>query len=232
MIILDSIVEAARSLPPDKGGAMLIGVADYMARCIESKTTDGIEPPFVDDPILYAFFLGMKVSIDKSLKKQINGSIGGSANRSESERVATDEKPRSKRKAKHKQTPTEGKEEGKGKGDESDDSSDSSEIPYEAIVARLNERAGTRFRADSAQTRSMINGRFAEGYTLDDFFHVIDVKCSQWNREPRPGEKDMRSYLRPKTLFAPGNFESYVNEEVVSRGVDLGQWAKPDGSAF
>ena len=36
---------------------------------------------------------------------------------------------------------------------------------------------------------------------------VIDRKVSQWLEK-----SDMRIYLRPKTLFAPGHFEEYLNE--------------------
>lgn len=243
MILLDSVVEAARRLPPEQGGALLLGVVDFSERCIAAGTTD-VEEPFGDDALLSALFGGMKYPICKSLAKQINGSKGGTAKaenakRNAAEAEADEEQTASKTVAKPK--PKAGKplpkdkDKDKDKGIESsdDDSSGKPDAPpYEAIIGHLNERAGTRFRADSAQTRSMINGRFAEGYTLDDFIHVIDVKCAAWNKAPRPGGKDMRPYLRPKTLFAPGNFEGYVNEIGGDGGVDLGRYAKPEGEAF
>lgn len=242
MIILDSIVDAARHLPPDNGGAFLLGVADYTYRCLEAGMTEGIDAPFGDDPILEAFFIGMKVSIDKSIGKQIAGGKGGASKHSDSEPEANYKQNGSKRKAKLKQsesepetdteqTPSEGKEEGKGKVVGSNEPTSSGDSVYEAVIGRLNEKTGKSFKATSAQTRSMINGRLAEGYTLEDFFHVIDTMCARWG-SPRPGEKDMRPYLRPQTLFRPGNFESYVNEKGGGSGVDLGRYSKPEGEAF
>lgn len=73
MILLDSVVEAARRLPPKQGGALLLGVVDFSERCIAAGTTD-VEEPFGDDALLSALFGGMKYPICKSLAKQINGS--------------------------------------------------------------------------------------------------------------------------------------------------------------
>ena len=46
-----------------------------------------------------------------------------------------------------------------------------------------------------------------DGYSFDDFVKVIDCKVSDWKDNP-----DMNKYLRPSTLFRPGNFENYLNE--------------------
>jgi uncharacterized phage protein (TIGR02220 family) len=77
----------------------------------------------------------------------------------------------------------------------------------EEIISYLNERSGKKFRSSSKQTRSLINARLRDGYTIEDFRHVIDVKCSQWR-----GDAVMDRYLKPGTLFAPSHFEGYVNE--------------------
>ena len=47
-----------------------------------------------------------------------------------------------------------------------------------------------------------------EGYTLEDFKRVIDIKAKQWKKDP-----EKRKWLRPTTLFGD-NFESYLNEDV------------------
>lgn len=75
---------------------------------------------------------------------------------------------------------------------------------YKSVLDRLNEKAGTNYRASSKATQSHINARLAEGYTLEDFFSVIDKKCAEW----RGGE--MEKYLRPETLFG-SKFENYLN---------------------
>lgn len=72
------------------------------------------------------------------------------------------------------------------------------------IVDYLNEKAGTAYRAGSANTQKHINARLAEGYTLDDFKVVIDKKCAEWKGT------EWERYLRPETLFG-AKFEGYRN---------------------
>ena len=78
-------------------------------------------------------------------------------------------------------------------------------IPFSEIVGALNDAAGTRYRASSAKTRSLIHARWAEGYRLPDFLAVIDTMAAEWKGDPK-----MAKYLRPSTLFSP-KFEDYVN---------------------
>ena len=73
------------------------------------------------------------------------------------------------------------------------------------IVGYLNSKLGTSYRPNSKDTASKINARLSEGFTVDDFKAVIDSKASQWGNDSR-----MQEYLRPKTLFAQSNFESYL----------------------
>ena len=75
---------------------------------------------------------------------------------------------------------------------------------YTAIIDRLNEKAGTSYRSSSKATQGHINARIAEGYTVEDFFSVIDKKCAEWRGT------DMEKYLRPETLFG-SKFENYLN---------------------
>ena len=78
--------------------------------------------------------------------------------------------------------------------------------PFEEIIAYLNAKTGKHFR-DVESTRKLIRARFKEGYTLEDFKHVVDIKCSQWLRDPK-----MSKYLQPSTLFGT-KFEGYANEQ-------------------
>ena len=87
-------------------------------------------------------------------------------------------------------------------------------IDYERIINRLNELAGTNYRASSKSTRELIKARINENYTEDDLILVIEKMCYLWNREPGKNEKDMRPYLRPSTLFRASNFENYLNQHV------------------
>lgn len=90
-------------------------------------------------------------------------------------------------------------------------------VPYKEIISYLNEKTGKKLRWDVKSNQKEIKARFNEGYTLDDFKTVIDKKYNEWGRKPtkeelQRGIKDMRIYLRPKTLFG-GNFDDYLNQE-------------------
>lgn len=77
----------------------------------------------------------------------------------------------------------------------------------ENIIDALNEMAGTNFRSTTKSHIRHINARLKEGYCLDDFINVIEVKCFQWLNNPK-----MTSYLRPSTLFNSEKFPGYVEE--------------------
>lgn len=90
-------------------------------------------------------------------------------------------------------------------------------VPYKEIITYLNEKTGKKLRWDVESNQKEIKARFNEGYTLDDFKTVIDKKYHEWGRKPtkeelQRGVKDMRIYLRPKTLFG-SNFDVYLNQE-------------------
>jgi uncharacterized phage protein (TIGR02220 family) len=77
---------------------------------------------------------------------------------------------------------------------------------YIAVIDYLNNKANKNFRPTTKKTQSLINARIKEGFSLDDFKRVIDIKCSQWLGT------EMEKYLRPETLFGT-KFESYLNEK-------------------
>lgn len=77
--------------------------------------------------------------------------------------------------------------------------------PTEEIVDHLNKRAGTHYKATTANTRKLIKARLKEGFTVDEIKLVIDKKCAEWLNN-----RDMVQYLRPETLFG-SKFESYLN---------------------
>ncbi|MFJ7756294.1 phage replisome organizer N-terminal domain-containing protein [Peribacillus muralis] len=89
-----------------------------------------------------------------------------------------------------------------------DKEEDKNKSIYSEVISSLNKKTGKRFSHKSEANKKLINGRMSEGRTLEDFIHVIDVKCSQWIDDTK-----MNEYLRPSTLFAQKNFENYVNEK-------------------
>lgn len=81
---------------------------------------------------------------------------------------------------------------------------------YISIVSYLNEKAGTKYRASTAKTKTVIHARLSEGFKVDDFKTVIDKKCAEWIGT------DYEKYLRPETLFGT-KFEGYLNQKERTR---------------
>lgn len=75
------------------------------------------------------------------------------------------------------------------------------------IIDYLNKKANKSYRASTESTARHIRARLNEGFTVDDFFAVIDKKCAEWMGT------EWDKYLRPETLFGT-KFESYLNANV------------------
>src|SRR5699024_9820286 len=69
-------------------------------------------------------------------------------------------------------------------------------IPFQEVVEYLNEKAETKYRHTGKKTQTLIKARCSEGFSLDDFKKVIDIKVNEWLND-----KSMNKYLRPETLF-------------------------------
>lgn len=78
---------------------------------------------------------------------------------------------------------------------------------YSSVINHLNDKAKTSFKFTTEKTQRLINARLKEGFKLNDFYRVIDNKCSSWMGT------DYQIYLRPETLFG-SKFESYLNQQV------------------
>ena len=76
---------------------------------------------------------------------------------------------------------------------------------YSEVIKYLNEKANTNYRPSTKNTQSFISARLKEGFTVEDFKKVIDVKAKSWIGT------DFEKYLRPATLFGT-KFENYLNE--------------------
>ena len=91
---------------------------------------------------------------------------------------------------------------------EKDKEEDKNKNIIKDIVEYLNLKTNSSYRYSSDKTRRVINARLNEGFTLDDFKKVIDIKTAQWL-----GDSKMEQYLRPETLFGT-KFESYLNTKL------------------
>ena len=74
------------------------------------------------------------------------------------------------------------------------------------IVDYLNAKADTKFKSSSKKTKYLIHARFEDGFTVDDFYTVIDKKCEEWKGT------EWEKYIRPETLFGT-KFEGYLNQK-------------------
>ena len=81
------------------------------------------------------------------------------------------------------------------------------DIPYKEIIDYLNLKANTNYKHTGNKTRDLINARWHEKFTLEDFKQAINNKTLEWIGT------DFEKYLVPATLFGP-KFEGYVNQKI------------------
>ena len=74
------------------------------------------------------------------------------------------------------------------------------------IIDYLNKRTGKKYSVKTKKTTHLIHKLLDNGFTVEDFERVIDIKCKQWLNNEK-----MNQYLRPRTLFSE-KFEDYLNE--------------------
>lgn len=75
------------------------------------------------------------------------------------------------------------------------------------IISYLNEKTDKNFKSGVAKNRDLIKARLKEGYSVEDFKKVIDIKVAEWLND-----ENMSKFLRPETLFS-NKFEGYLNQK-------------------
>lgn len=78
---------------------------------------------------------------------------------------------------------------------------------YCEVLDYLNEKAGTHYRQVESNYKH-IKARLQD-FSVDDLKTVIDKKCQEWIGT------EFEKYLTPETLFRPGNFEKYLNQNII-----------------
>lgn len=205
VVFYRSFYEAIRMLPAEQFKASALAILEY--------GLDGKEPE--TDGIERTVFCMAKPQIDANNRRYENGTKGGRPKTKTNLTETKDNRDETKVEPKEKEKAKENVKDKDNNNMSSRTSPDRPVYPYKDVVDYLNSKAGTAFRSTSKDTQKHIRARIDEGYTLDDFKRVIDVKVSQWGKEPHPGEKDMRGYLRPNTLFG-SKFEGYLQEKPAS----------------
>lgn len=77
------------------------------------------------------------------------------------------------------------------------------------IIDYLNNKTNSRYRYNTESTNRLIRARLKDGYVVDDFRKVIDIKFNEW------AGTEFEKFLRPSTLFSTSHFEQYLNQKVV-----------------
>lgn len=77
---------------------------------------------------------------------------------------------------------------------------------YKSIVDYLNKKANTNYKFTTKKTTEIIRARLEEGFTLEDFYTVIDKKCYDWM------DTEFEKFLRLMTNFGI-KFENYLNQK-------------------
>jgi uncharacterized phage protein (TIGR02220 family) len=83
------------------------------------------------------------------------------------------------------------------------------EKEIDAVILRLNEKAGFQYQLTTTEARKVIGKRLAEN-SIDEIFKVIDYKTKEW------GGTERHQYLRPATLLN-GHFEDYYQASLLKK---------------
>jgi uncharacterized phage protein (TIGR02220 family) len=105
------------------------------------------------------------------------------------------------------------------KDDNKDDKQDSKEtnnkpnnksnkVVIEEVLNHLNKLTGKNFKSSTKDYQRTISARLSEGYSLDDFKKVTELKFNEWKNDTK-----FSKFLRPATLYCAKHFDSYLNSD-------------------
>lgn len=215
MNILESHIEGAQEFKPREREQIYRAIIEYLYY--------GDEPDYLQGGAK-GYFIAIRPTLDTHHKRREAGKKGGRPKKQTESNPDADEEANENQVGKQTESKRKAKDKAEGeqsaKQNESDidididiDIDDSpngepsiEQIPYEEIIAYLNEQAVRSFKA-TKKAKGLIHARWNEGYRLDDFKKVIDNKCAQWVYD-----SSMRQYLQPSTLFAASHFDEYLNQ--------------------
>jgi uncharacterized phage protein (TIGR02220 family) len=95
-------------------------------------------------------------------------------------------------------------------------------IPFSDIITYLNNKTNSSYKPGTMKTKELITARWNEGFYLEDFQKVIDLKTEEWLEDPF-----WSKYLRPETLFGT-KFESYCNQKGAKKTYSEGDFNLDD----
>ena len=97
------------------------------------------------------------------------------------------------------------------------DKSDPLNEQIDQVLIYLNRKTGKNFKLNTQTYRSVIKARMKEGFTVEDFCRVVDIKTAEWGKD-----KKMSEYLRPQTLFGT-KMDSYLQSAPKPVNRDYGE---------
>lgn len=200
LVFYRSFADAAKYLSDDDRLRFFDGLVAY--------ALDDQEPDF-DGPAAGMFLL-IKPQIDANNRKYENGKRGGRPSNESVE--GFENQTETKTKPNHNQTETKPKPNVNvnvnGNGNENENESTSVDVwsISRSVLSYLNQKAGTNYKTDAADSVRLISELFHKGYTETDMMSVVDKKVASWL-----GDAKVEQYLRPSTLFGP-KFDQYLQE--------------------
>lgn len=78
------------------------------------------------------------------------------------------------------------------------------------IITYLNEKTNSSYKTNIKKNQNVISARLREGFSVEDFKKVIDIKTEEWGED-----RYWSRFLRPTTLFGT-RFEAYLNQKYSS----------------
>lgn len=78
------------------------------------------------------------------------------------------------------------------------------------VIAYLNEKTNSSYKPHVKKNQNVISARLREGFRIEDFKKVIDLKTEEWG-----DDRYWSRFLRPTTLFGT-RFEAYLNQKYSS----------------
>ena len=78
------------------------------------------------------------------------------------------------------------------------------------VIAYLNEKTNSSYKPSVKKNQNVISARLREGFSIEDFKKVIDIKTEEWGED-----RKWSKFLRPTTLFGT-RFEAYLNQKYSS----------------
>lgn len=207
-IVYDDIEAVLDELDDDQVGALFRGMVNYHIT--------GNEPEF--DGVLKFVFIPIKQGMDRNAEKYRRKCEKNRANvRKRYEQKDGDDTNVYDRIRTYTNATNNNSNNNNNTNSNSKSNSNNESTPVDvwvlsrSVLSHLNDRAGTHYRTDAADSVRLISELHHKGYTAEQMIAVIDKKAAAWLGDPK-----VEQYLRPSTLFGP-RFEQYLNEPDTAR---------------